>query len=147
MYVLDTDVLSATAPTKKKPDESVREWIRQDADQLYLSVVTLMELSHGLHWLQRQGATAKAARLQLWLDIVRSHYADRILPVDVTVAERAGELIAVARSVGAEPEAEDAMIAATANVRGFVVLTANSRHFAPMGVAQLNPFRELPPVR
>jgi hypothetical protein len=27
-----------------------------------------------------------------------------------------------------------------------LVLTANTRHFAPMRVAHLNPFHELPPV-
>jgi toxin FitB len=48
--------------------------------------------------------------------------------------------------VGARVGSEDAIIAATAESRGFVVLTANTRHFAPMAVAHLNPFRELPAV-
>ena len=146
MYLLDTNVLSATAPTKARPDEAVREWIRQNAQVLYLSVVTLLELSYGLAWLRHRGATARAARLQLWLTAVCSHYADRLLPVDSGVASRAGELIAGARAAGAQASSEDAIIAATAELRGFVVLTANARHFAPMGVAHLNPFHQLPPV-
>jgi predicted nucleic acid-binding protein len=146
MYLLDTDVLSVAAPTKARPDEAVREWIRERSHELYLSVVTLLELSCGLAWLRHRGATARAARLQLWMDTVRVHYAGRVLPADVPVALRAGELIAAARSAGTQASSEDAIIAATAELAGFIVLTANTRHFAPMGVAHLNPFRELPAV-
>jgi predicted nucleic acid-binding protein len=80
------------------------------------------------------------------MDTVRVHYAGRVLPADVPVALRAGELIAAARSAGTQASSEDAIIAATAELAGFIVLTANTRHFAPMGVAHLNPFRELPAV-
>ena len=146
MYVLDTDVLSATAPTKAKPDETVREWIRTTSHDLYLSVVTLMELSYGLNWLRYRGASSRAARLELWIDFVRVHYADRVLPVDPITAIRAGALIALARSAGVEVDSEDAMIAAAADLRGLVVLTVNAKHFAPMGVPYLNPFEGLPTV-
>lgn len=145
MYLLDTDVLSATAPTKAQPDEAVREWVRGRSHELYLSVITLLELSYGLNWLRHRGATARAARLQLWIDAVSDHYRERVLRVDLAVALRAGELIATARGAGARVGSEDAIIAATAELHGFVVLTANTRHFAPMAVAHLNPFRELPP--
>ena len=36
---------------------------------------------------------------------------------------------------------EDAMIAATAEVRGLIVVTRNVRDFAALGVRTLNPFR------
>jgi len=144
MYLLDTDVLSTTAPTKAQPDERLREWIRGHSHELYLSIVTLLELNYGLNWLRYRGASAKAGRLQLWVDAVCGHYADRLLPLDLPVALRAGELVAGARAVGARVGSEDAIIAATAQLRGFVVLTANTRHFAPMSVAHLNPFRALP---
>lgn len=146
MYLLDTDVLSATAPTKVQPDEAVRAWVTEHSHELYLSVVTLLELSYGLSWLKHRGASARAARLQLWIDAVCGHYSDRVLPVELAVALRAGDLIAAARAAGARVGSEDAIIAATAELRGFVVLTANTRHFAPMAVAHLNPFRELPAV-
>lgn len=143
MYLLDTNVLSVTAPTKAQPDESVREWIREHSHELYLSVITLLELSYGLSWLKYRGATARAARLQLWIDVVRAHYADRVLPVDSGIALRAGELIALARATGVRVGSEDAIVAATADLREFVVLTGNTRHFAPMAVAHANPFRAL----
>lgn len=144
MYLLDTNVLSVAAPTKAQPDESVREWIREHSRELYLSVITLLELSYGVSWLKYRGATARAARLQLWIDVVRGHYADRVVPVDSDIAFRAGELVALARATGVRVGSEDAIVAATADLRGFVVLTANTRHFAPMAVAHANPFRDLP---
>jgi len=42
------------------------------------------------------------------------------------------------------PGFEDIAIAATAAVRGLTVLTANLRHFEPLGVPCLDPFEKLP---
>lgn len=43
------------------------------------------------------------------------------------------------------PGFEYIAIAATAAAHGFTVLTANERHFAPLGVTVVNPFKRLPP--
>ena len=43
-----------------------------------------------------------------------------------------------------DPGFEDITIAATAAVRGFTILTANERHFSPLGVPVVNPFKRLP---
>ena len=42
------------------------------------------------------------------------------------------------------PGFEDIAIAATAAAHGMTVLTANERHFAPLGVPVANPLRQLP---
>jgi hypothetical protein len=144
-YLLDTNVLSAGAPTKSQPNAQVQAWLQRNSNHLHLSVVTLMELSHGVSWLEHRGADAKAARLQTWIDLVQVHYHARVLAVDLDIAMRAGVLITVARGKGRRIAAEDAIIAATADLRSLVVLTENVRHFAPMGVPYLNPFIELPP--
>ena len=145
MYLLDTNILSATAPTKTQPDRELQAWIRRNSDCLLLSVVTLLELSHGLTWLQHRKATEKAARLEAWIGITCSYYQTRILPVDGAVAIRAGALITAARARGSRIATEDPIIAATADLRSLTVLTGNARHFAPTGVAHLNPFLSLPP--
>jgi predicted nucleic acid-binding protein len=145
MYLLDTNVLSATAPTKTRPDRGVQAWIRRHSDHLFLSTITLLELSYGLTWLRHRAATAKANQLAAWMDLVCFHYAARILPIDMSVALRAGALITLARANGVQIDTEDALIAATADLRSLIVLTDNVRHFAPTGVAHLNPFDRLPP--
>jgi toxin FitB len=145
VYLLDTDILSVTAPTKTLPDRELQAWIRRNSDYLFLSVVTLLELSHGLTWLKHRKATEKAARLEIWIDLVCSYYRSRILPVTTAVALRTGDLITLARAAGSRIGTEDAIIAATADLNSLIVLTRNVRHFAPTGITHLNPFAGLPP--
>src|SRR5437879_2531017 len=97
-----------------KPDSELRAWIERNSEHLFLSVVTVLDLSHGLTWLRHHRATEKASRLEAWIDLVCFYYHARILPVDIAVALRAGALITAARGRGASVDTEDAVIAATA---------------------------------
>jgi predicted nucleic acid-binding protein len=62
-------------------------------------------------------------------------YSDRLLPVDVGVARRWGQLSA---SIG--HDGADLLIAATALEHGLTVVTRNLSHFQPTGVSTLNPW-------
>ena len=66
-------------------------------------------------------------------------YGDRLLPVDVGVARRWGQLSA---SVG--HDGADLLIAATALEHGLTVVTRNLRHFQPTGVSTLTPWQQNP---
>jgi toxin FitB len=145
VYLLDTNILSVTAPTKTQPDHELQAWLRRNSAHLFLSVVTLLELNHGLTWLKHRKATGKAARLETWIDLICSYYQSRILPVDAAIALRSGGLITLARAAGNRIDTEGAIIAATADLHSLIVLTRNVRHFAPTGIAHLNPFAGLPP--
>jgi predicted nucleic acid-binding protein len=90
-------------------------------------------------------ARRKATLLQAWLDDVTTFHKSRIIMVVDDVALRAGQLLAKARAAGVEVSAEDALIGATADLRAMVVLTANARHFAPMGIRHVDPRAGLPP--
>jgi predicted nucleic acid-binding protein len=79
------------------------------------------------------------------MDLICFYYHARILAVDIAVAVRAGALITLARAGGTRIDTEDAIIAATAELNSLIVLTENTRHFAPTGVSHLNPFVCLPP--
>lgn len=48
------------------------------------------------------------------------------------------------RQAGRMPEMADLSIAATAMLKGYVVLTRNLRHFQGTGVTALDPFESLP---
>lgn len=69
-------------------------------------------------------------------------HGDRILPFGIREARHAGAMLDRARAH--DPGFEDIAIAATAAAHGFTVLTANERHFTPLGVPYVNPFRTLP---
>lgn len=133
MFLLDTVVLSELR--KRCRDPNVADWIRrQRSTDLFLSVVSIGEIERGIVQ-QRFKNPDFAASLEDWLDRLLSLYADRILPFDLEPSRRWGRLSAAIGHDGA-----DLLIAATALVHGLTVVTRNSRHFEPTGVALIDPF-------
>ena len=133
MYLLDTDVLSALR--RRERDPAVARWLEsQRTSDLYLSVVTVGEVERGIVR-QRRRDPAFAEALAAWLDRVLAWYGDRVLAVDLPTARRWGQLSGALGHEGA-----DLLIAATALEHGLAVVTGNTPHFEPTGVAVLNPF-------
>lgn len=137
MFVLDTNVVSELRKAKSgKADAGVVAWAQGvQASELFLSVITLMELEAGVLQIERRDA-AQGATLRAWLDQqVLPGFAGRILAVDSAVALRCARLHVP------DPRAErDALIAATALVHGMTVVTRNTTDFVLTGVALLNPW-------
>lgn len=144
MYLADTNVLSAGAPGRKERSASLAVWMDAHADELFLSAVTVAEISDGIAKLRRTGSVSKAERLERWLEVVLHLYADRVLAFDIAAARVAGALTDRARAAGHAPGFADVAIAATAANRNLVVLTRNLRHFAPLQVPAHDPFKRLP---
>ncbi|WP_428491248.1 type II toxin-antitoxin system VapC family toxin [Rhodopila sp.] len=145
MYLVDTDVLSAGAPSQLAPAELVA-WMDAHSALLYLSVVTVAEIEDGIAKLRRGGVTRKSDSLSAWLQAVLHLYSDRILAFDTPTARIAGALSDRARGQGEAPGLGDIIIAATAKHNGLTVLSRNLRHFAPLSVPVINPFATLPPT-
>lgn len=146
MYLLDTNIVSADAPARRPVGaEAFAAWARAESDQLYLSAITIAEIEAGIARAVRIDATRKAENLRRWLSAVEHFYAGRILPFGIGEARYAGLILDRARAH--DPGFEDIAIAATAGARGLTVLTANERHFEPLGVPYANPFRQLPAMR
>lgn len=142
-YLVDTNVISATAPTAvTRP--AVIEWMDSHSSVLFLSAVTVAEIADGIAKARREGATRKASGLSAWLRAVLHLYGDRVLPFDAPTAEIAGALTDLARGRGHSPGFADVAIAATARRHGLTILSRNARHFAPMDVAVVDPFENLP---
>ena len=132
MYLIDTDVLSALRRPDRNPE--IVGWISgQRAADLYLSVVTVGEIERGIAR-ERQRNPAFADQLGAWLDNLVRLYADRILPVDTSVARRWAHLTGEHGH-----DSADLFIAATALEHGLTVVTRDVRHFEPTGVAVLDP--------
>ena len=144
MYVLDTKIVSELSPEKSAPNAALVAWLRRNGEDCYLSAVTLTEIAYGVARLRQRGALAKARRLEGWLDEVVGFHGEHIVAVDTDVALRAGVLLAIARAAGAEPDIEDAWIAASAQQRRMTVLTFSEAHFRPMGVTVIDPRVAMP---
>ncbi len=144
MYLVDTDILSAGAPTKAMPRPDLLGWMDRNSLGLFLSVITVAEVEEGIARSHRIGAHAKAGRLADWLETVLHLYGSRILPIDVLIARRIGVLADHARAQGHDPGLADLAIAATAAARGYTILTRNLRHFAPLAIPAIDPCDAVP---
>jgi predicted nucleic acid-binding protein len=144
VYLVDTDVISAGAPSKRQASAALILWMDRNSDRLFLSTITIAEIADGIAKARREGARRKAADLAGWLEAVLHLYGDRVLPFDVAAARVAGTLSDRARSKGQSPGFPDLAIAATAATHQLTVLTGNLRHFTPLGVAAHNPLDALP---
>ena len=144
MYLVDTNVISAAAPSRPVSPALV-EWLDAHSAALFTSAVTVAEIQDGIARLGRDGAKRKSADLTAWLDTVLHLYGDRILAFDAATARIAGAMSDRARGLGHAPGLADIIIAATAQHRGLTVLSRNLRHLEPLGVAVVDPFVKLPP--
>ena len=132
MYLLDTNVVSELR--KLKPHQGVVAWIRAAPEEsLYVSAVTVGEIQAGIE-ITRQQDAEKAREIENWLDSVAHSYG--VLPADAPIFRR------WARLMHRRPDhhLEDALIAATALVRGLTVVTRNIDDFKPFRVPLINPF-------
>lgn len=142
MFLVDTNVISALAPSKQQKIDELAGWLDQASAQLFLSVITAAEIKSGIAKAECEGAATKARRLREWWDSVEYLYGQKLLPFDLKCAHAAGAILDNARAH--QPGFEDIAIAATAQVHGLTVLTRNIRHFGTLGVPALDPSTELP---
>lgn len=145
MYLVDTDILSASSPARVVPRADVAAWMDARSDRLFVSTVTVAEIEDGIAKARREKASRKAAAIGEWLEALLHLYGDRVLAFDLAAARVAGLLSDRARASGHAPGFADIAIAATAASRNLTILTRNLRHFLPLGVPALDPFERLPP--
>ena len=140
MILVDTNVVSELRKARAgKADPNVVAWAQSvRPGDLHLSVVTLQEIETGV-LLRERADPRQGAALRRWLEgkVLRA-FAGRILPVTIPIARRCAAL-----HVPDPRPVRDALIAATALVHGFTIVTRNAKDFAPPGVPTINPWQKL----
>lgn len=139
MHLLDTNVVSIFRRVDKAPQQ-ILDWAASvDAEDFYLSVITILEIEQGILMKERKD-TVQADIYRDWLNndiLVR--FEDRILPIDLAVSRRCARLHVP------DPKSErDALIAATALVHGMTVVTRNEADFKTTGVPLIDPWSYSP---
>lgn len=132
-YLLDTNVVSEVRRPRR--DARVIAFLEGEAKvDAYLSVLTIGELRKGAE-AKRRVDPASAETIDAWIARLEMRYAENTLPVDKTVADMWGRLMA-----DRPRPVVDTILAATALVHGLTLVTRNTRDVAGTGVNAINPW-------
>ena len=132
-YLVDANVLSEA--TRPSPEPKVLEWLRRNERQVVVDPIILGEIRFGIHLLP---AGKRRRRLEAWF----AEGVGKIVCVAWNAASglRWAQLLADLRRSGQSMAIKDSLIAATALVHGFIVVTRNTRDFRKTGVKVFDPF-------
>ena len=138
-YLVDTCVLCELQ--KRRPDRSVVAWFRKRfADSMFMvSAVTIAEIKRGISRLDE--SDPRRQKLSEWLENdILAQYGDSIIPFDLSVSKKWGEIMAEADRAGRTRPSLDGMIVATALVHDLVIVTRNVRDLDFAGAKVANPW-------
>ena len=132
-YLIDTDLLSFLR--RQGRSRRLERFVKANETEIFVSVVTWAEIEHGI------SSTDEAFQRDLreWAAGVRERFAGATLPLDEAVLVRWKKLLADLKAKNRTIACEDSLIAATALHFNQTILSANTAHFAPTGVAVLDP--------
>jgi predicted nucleic acid-binding protein len=133
-FLLDTNVISEIRK-RDRAHPNVARWVaRTPVDEIGTSVLVLAEIRRGIE-LKRRRYPEQARYLDRWFSHMRVRLADRVLPIDESIAQ--------AWAVMGIPDPlplVDGLLAATAQVHDLTLVTRNVAHIAATGVSLLDPF-------
>jgi predicted nucleic acid-binding protein len=137
MYLLDTNVISELRKSVDgRINKGVQSWAKAIFPELmFISAITVLELEIGVLQIERRDKKQGAA-LRSWLNHnVLPAFSERVLPVDLAVAQRCASLHVP------NPKSErDAMIAASAIESRMTIVTRNVSDFSQSGAKVFDPW-------
>jgi predicted nucleic acid-binding protein len=132
-YLVDANVLSEA--TKPAPDIKVIDWLRRNESEIAIDPIILGEIRFGINILP---TGRRRRRLERWFNEGVTKVL--CLPWDAATGICWAKLLAGLHNSGQSLSIKDSMIAATALVRGLILVTRDARDFRKTGVKVLNPF-------
>jgi hypothetical protein len=133
-YLVDTNVLSELRKNERA-DTRVKAWSESvPGREVYTSALVIGEIRTGIESVRRRDA-ASAIALEEWLARIVTSYGNRILPVDLRIAERWGHI-----NVPDPLPAVDGLLVATALDHDLTLVTRDTRGLERTGVRLLDPW-------
>jgi predicted nucleic acid-binding protein len=132
-YLLDTNIISELR--RPSAHKQVKDWaLAIRPQQLFMSCITIGEIKVGA--LKRFEKNPSEGQMLLdWLEELTSQYSDRILSIDISVAQTWGELLARDST-----NPIDALIAVQCITYHMCIATRNIKHFKDFNIKLINPF-------
>lgn len=137
-YLIDTCCISELS--KPNPNKNVIQWFSDHNElDLYLSVITFGELRKGI---EKLSSSKRKRRLNHWINEDLLHrFKNRALDISLAEVNQWGKVLAKAEKMGNPLPAIDGLIAATALVHDFAVVTRNTKDMKASGVELINPWK------
>jgi predicted nucleic acid-binding protein len=137
--LLDTCVISELVT--RQPHPNVVSFVDNlDADDIYLSVITIGEIIKGI---EKLPDSRRKTELHDWLqDDLMARFHGNILPLDIGVISEWGALTARLETAGKPMPAIDSLIAATLLAHKMTLITRNVSDFEAAGIEIINPWIE-----
>jgi toxin FitB len=138
-WLLDTNVISESV--RKNPSPVVMDWIAtQPAGETAISILTLAELRDGALCTRDE---VKRRQLTEWINAeVADSFYERTLPLTADVLLDWIGLARTLRLKGSMRDPADLLIAATARVHDFILVSRNVRHFVRTGILVYDPWSD-----
>ncbi|MEN9894331.1 MAG: hypothetical protein RIR97_183 [Pseudomonadota bacterium] len=137
MYLLDTNVVSELRKVKSgKADSNLVSWAQGISEQAsFVSVITILELEAGVLRKEAEGGH-DGEKLRAWLNnTIIAGFSERIIGIDISIAQAAARI-----QLQRTRPVHDVLIAATAMVKGLIVVTRNTKDFTGIGLSLINPW-------
>jgi predicted nucleic acid-binding protein len=134
-HLIDTNIFFELR--RKDANPGVVNWFAdRPANTLYLSVLTLGEIRKGIEALP---SSKRKLSLRDWLEVdLPAFFTSRILPIDETVVDRWGRLLARIKRTA---PAVDSLIAATTLTHALTLVTRNESDFKFPELDVINPWQ------
>lgn len=135
MILLDTNIISASM--RIEPDMDVTGWLdRQPASNLFLSAITVDEITFGIELLP--AGRRKSRLAQILVEII-DLFSRRVLSFDAPAAIESARFRGYRQQIGLPMGLADSQIAGIAKSNGFSLATMNQRDFSGIDLTVIEP--------
>lgn len=138
MIIVDTNIVSELM--KAAPSIKVMAWVNaQEANQLYITTVTIAEITYGLATLD-QGKRRDSLE-DAFTKAVLAAFKYRVLSFDEPAAHIYGKIMGHRKEIGRPLSILDGQIAAIAKAHDATLATRNIKDFGDCEIPLINPFK------
>ena len=129
---------------KPNPNSVMMDWFEQQTHRMYITSVTIAEITYGLHILPT--GNRKHDLEDMFQKTLDQAFQYSILSFDEDAAKRYRILMGKRKMLGRPMSILDGQIAAIAQCHNLPIATRNIADFLDSGIALCNPFNESSPT-